>query len=651
MILKSVQIQNFKSIKDSTVFSVDGKVTCLVGKNESGKTAILQALTKLNPSDPALAEFDEMEYPRHQLNEYQESENYAKVLTTTWQLGEDDRAAIKEILGPTAQRVETISISKGYDNARTYAILIDEAAVVQHLLDSHELLIDEREALNSIKTVGALRKAVEEIADPSQRQKNLVATLAARFDKGAAISVAKAILETRLPKIAFFSEYLRMPGQVSVTDLRNRLQAKTLLEGHEVFLALLQMINRSVEDLEKMNQHEKLKADLEGASNRITRDIFKYWTQNRHLRVQFLFEQGMAGDPAPFNSGWVLRTRIENTRHGVTTSFDQRSAGFVWFFSFLVWFSQVKRKYGDNVIILLDEPGLSLHAKAQGDLLRYFEEQLASKHQIIYTTHSPFMIDPKNLLRARTVEDVYLESKPGEPSIVEPDLGTKVGDDILSTDRDTVFPLQACLGYEISQTLFIGEHSLLVEGPSEILYFEWFKRKLKSLGRSTLDSRWTITPCGGIDKVPAFLSLFAGSKLHIAVVTDFASGQKQKLRNVKESKLLRDGHVLTMDMYTGQTEADIEDLVGRTMYLEIVREAYTQNKKGWLPANRPATASERVVKEVEMFFATLPADVPDFDHYLPSEWLTQKGQSYSPAGLDEALDKFEALFKDLNALL
>ncbi|MBI3245017.1 MAG: AAA family ATPase [Deltaproteobacteria bacterium] len=651
MILKSVHVENFKSIKDSTVFSIDENVTCLVGKNESGKTAILQAIAKLNPTDPALGRFDEMEYPRHQLNEYQESGEEANVLTTVWQLTDDDHIALKEVLGPVAQKTETIRITKGYDNKRSYSIAIDDAEVVQHLLDSHDLLTDERETLKDLETIAALRKSVDEIKDPSQRQRNLSVTLAAKFEKGTAIQVARDILDARLPKIAFFSEYLRMPGQVSVTELKNGIQNKPPREGQEVFLALLQMINRTVEDLEKMNQHEKLKADLEGASNRITRDIFKYWTQNRHLRVQFLFEQGMTGDPAPFNSGWVLRTRIENTRHGVTTPFDQRSAGFVWFFSFLVWFSQVKKQYGDKLIILLDEPGLSLHAKAQGDLLRYFEEQLASKHQVIYTTHSPFMIDPKNLLRARTVEDVYLEDKPGEPPITEPDLGTKVGDDVLSTDRDTVFPLQACLGYEISQTLFIGGHSLLVEGPSEILYFEWFKQKLKSLGRTSLDPRWTITPCGGIDKVPAFLSLFAGNKLHIAVVTDFAVGQKQKLRNIKESKLLRDGHVLTMDMYAGQAEADVEDLLGRMMYLDIVREAYEQDRKAWLPSKRPATAPERVVKEMEQFFNTLPANVPEFDHYIPSEWLLQKGLPYEPAGLEEALNRFETLFKDLNALL
>lgn len=106
------------------------------------------------------------------------------------------------------------------------------------------------------------------------------------------------------------------------------------------------------------------------------------------------------------------------------------------FFSFLVLFSQVEKTYGKNVIILLDEPGLSLHAKAQGDLLKYFDEQLKPDHQVIYSTHSPFMINPSDLMSARTVEDVVIYEADGRnPKEI---LGTKAGDDVLSTDRDLV---------------------------------------------------------------------------------------------------------------------------------------------------------------------------------------------------------------------
>jgi predicted ATPase len=146
-------------------------------------------------------------------------------------------------------------------------------------------------------------------------------------------------------------------------------------------------------------------AAIEAISNRLTDEIFEYWTTNDQLSVQFRCEPGRATDPAPYNSGLVFETRIHNARHRVTINFDERSTGFICFFSFLVWFSQLREEYGENVLVLLDEPGLNLHGKAQADLLRYINDRLKPNYQAIYTTHSPFMIDPDALLSVRTVED------------------------------------------------------------------------------------------------------------------------------------------------------------------------------------------------------------------------------------------------------
>lgn len=128
-------------------------------------------------------------------------------------------------------------------------------------------------------------------------------------------------------------------------------------------------------------------------------------------------------------------------------------------------------------------PGLSLHGKAQGDLLRYINEKLTPNYQVIYSTHSPFMIDPDNILNVRTVEDVITEN--------DDILGTKVGDQVLSTDLDTIFPLQAALGYDITQSLFVGKNTLLVEGPSDLLYLKWFSKELRNRGKVCLDPRTT----------------------------------------------------------------------------------------------------------------------------------------------------------------
>jgi predicted ATP-dependent endonuclease of OLD family len=116
---------------------------------------------------------------------------------------------------------------------------------------------------------------------------------------------------------------------------------------------------------------------------------------------------------------------------------------------------------GKPVILLLDELGLTLHGKAQDDLLCYFDEKLAPHHQVIYSTHFPFMVSPDKFTSARIVEDVVDTKNRRRISI-----GTKASEDILSMYPDTLFPLQGALSYEIAQTLFIGKHTLLVEGVS-----------------------------------------------------------------------------------------------------------------------------------------------------------------------------------------
>lgn len=166
------------------------------------------------------------------------------------------------------------------------------------------------------------------------------------------------------------------------------------------------------------------------------------------------------------------------------TPFSERSAGFVWFFSFLVKFAQVKDDESP-VVLLLDEPGLTLHGKAQADLLRFFKEKLAPHHQIIYSTHSPFMVPADELASIRIVEDQIDTSAPRRKP-----LGTKVREDVLTRDPDTLFPLQGALGYEISQSLFIGKNTLLVEGPGDIVYAHALSDALRRRGRAGLDARW-----------------------------------------------------------------------------------------------------------------------------------------------------------------
>lgn len=653
MKLTKAHIWNFKSVNDSGEFNIDDKVTCFVGKNESGKTALLQALTKINAAEAKDASLDLLEYPRFAVSEYKERQATSPdtAVTTSWRLDDAEAKELSGFLGETGAFRE-FTVSKLYNNELRFGFEAKEAIAVEAAIAQHGLTEEEARPLQGAQggTVQAARKALAAIEEPAKRHKDLLEWLTKTFKEQSLQMFVEEFIKAKLPKMALFHEYVRMPGQLSLNELKAHLVTPAQLGDPErIFLALLDMVGRKPEDLEKTNKFEELQAELEGVSNRLSKEIFAYWSQNRHLQVQFRFEQALPGDPPPFNQGYVLRTRILNTRHGVSTSFDQRSAGFVWFFSFLVWFHQIKKQYGSNFVLLLDEPALSLHARAQGDLLRYFEERLATRYQLLYTTHSPFMVDPKNILRVRTVEDHWIEPKEGEDPPPEDQLGTKVGDEVLSTDRDTVFPLQGALGYEISQSLFVSEHTLLVEGPSDLLYLQHFAELLRQAGRISLDKRWVICPSGGLDKIGAFLSLFGGNRLHVAVLTDCEKGTKKKIGDLRKTSLLKEKHVLTVDVYAGQPEADIEDLVGRDNYTSLVNATYGLDAKTAATIPPPAEPA-RIVQFFEQHFRTLPPAVAEFDHYQPALYLLTNRSLKLPC-LSTALDRFEALYKDLNGLL
>ncbi len=345
-------------------------------------------------------------------------------------------------------------------------------------------------------------------------------------------------------------------------------------------------------------------------------------------------------------NGMNIWGRVHDTKHMVSTALGTRSRGFIWFFSFLAWYSQLRAKK-ENLILLLDEPGLSLHAKAQEDLLRYFEVELKPYHQLIYTTHSPFMVDPTHFDRVRIVQDRSLE--PDANDLAEDEEGTKVITEVLDATPDSLFPLQGALGYEIYQTLFVGPNCLVVEGVSDLLYIQTISTILQEKGRVGLSSDWTITPVGGSDKVSTFVALIgAQTRLKMAVLLDFQKKDKQTLENLYKRKLLKKQKVLTYADYVGKSEADIEDMFEPNFYLELVNGTFGSSVAlADLPKNPP-----RILRRLERHIKDNPLPKnAKFNHYAPARYFASEVGALVARLSEQELDRFEQAFKALNGLL
>ena len=628
MRFKSFRVTNFRSIQDSGECTLD-QVLCLVGKNEAGKTALLLALAGLNPHPSAPVEYDkERDYPRLRLTEYDElhPDEAALVISTRWEIEDEEYQTILDALGSGALNSREIVATRRYGaKAPEFKHSINFKKVIAHLITSEKVPVKERQLFEKAGTTDELRKTLEGLSPRTEAQERLLQRIN-KLPSKSATGLVHSVLLSCLPQFLFFSHYDRMDGQLRLDTYAPRATQGQVTPGERVFVDFLEYAGTSVEAILSAKTYEGLNAKCEAASNRISQQLLEYWTQNPHLEIDVRVTKAEPEDEPPFDEGTIARARVKNNLHKVSVPFSERSAGFIWFFSFLVKFAQV-RKEGATLVLLLDEPGLTLHGKAQSDLLRYFEEKLAPQHQVIFSTHSPFMVPADKLPSVRIVEDRIAAKAPGYWTSE----GTKVRADSLAVDRDTLFPLQGALGYEVTQALFVGKYTLLVEGPGDILFLQALSAALSRRGKSAIDTRWTLCPSGGIDKIQPFVSLFSGANLNVAALTDYAKRDARKLESLKQNNILSDERLMNFAAILGEEEADVEDIFSPALFLRIVNAAFGLPKPLTVEDLQKEGNNEgRLLKKIEACFRVMPPSAPPYSHYKPAEWIF-----LNPSVLDE----------------
>ena len=597
MKLTRARVTNYRSIDDSTWVNLED-VTALVGKNESGKTAFLQALRKINSIAGIEDQFNIRDYPRKGYIKYKKihEENPGTVVQAEFKLSQDEISEIETFFGKGILSTDTVIVGMNYKNERSWKIQISSAVINQPQQSSSEIEL--------------ICKQIED-----------------------------EFLEKWLPKFVYFDNYSIMRGKLSINDLQDRLKTSGPLDDADrTFLSLLTLSGVSLEDLQQDLGYEDIKVELESASINITDEIFEYWHQNRQLKVEFDVSQADPRDPAPLNEGKILHVRIENSRHRVTVSFDERSKGFVWFFSFLAYFSHLEETESSDLVILLDEPGTALHAMAQKDFLRFMDERLAPRCQVVYSTHSPFMVDLQKLQRVRTVQD--MDGR-----------GTVISQDASKNDRETVFPLQMALGYQMAQTLFMAPHCLMVNNPSDLIYLQVMGNLVSRDHDIRIDPRWVIIPIGGTDNLATFVSLLGENYVSVAVMMDITPTNRQKIDDINQStETFADNPIKWVEV-TRVRDADIEDLFPPHLYLDLVNQAYENHLKEPLTMKLITDRNPRIVERISLYFEKNNICDGIFDRYIPAAYLLENFNVWQNVIPPETVEKISTLISKINALL
>lgn len=652
MILTKVEIGPFRSINSAQVCTIDPLTTVLVGMNEAGKTVFLQGIHKACDALKSESFNVTEDYPRKDLTRYSKIHDSKPetAITLTYMPDEKEINRINKLYSTEIPFGFTYSIATKYDNSRTIHISVDETPVIKKIISAGNFTTD---SINELKKSASLRDlvAILEKLDLNENEQKTHQILKTRIGNTNWNNIVQyeafKELDKSLPKTLYFSDYDILPGKLNLKDLARRFKLSEsdpsqLTSKHKAILALLRMADVSIDELSDTDGYESLKAKIEGVSNSLTDQIMQFWKQNENIEV-VVDIQSDSRDETPYNDGANIYLRIKNSRHRVTTSFDKRSRGFIWFFSFLVWFDSVQHQIDiDDVdkklILLLDEPALALHAMAQADFLSYIDH-LSESHQVLYTTHSPFMVNSDRLNQVRMVED-------------KDSIGTIITDNLSSTDPRTIFPLQAALGWDIAQNLFISKRNLLVEGPSELIYLKHMASILEAKSRKNLDNKITIVPTGGLDKIITFVALLGANNLNIAVLHDYDGKSNQKMDDLIKNKIIPPKSIKNTSMYTDNKDkpSDIEDLLSPKIYIDYFNKTFEnllpeKIKISQLPeGSRIVERLNRYLKENDIKLRPSGG----FNHYLVASTFG----STPPKTIDEStLSKFEKLFVDINNVL
>ncbi|MFV8231536.1 AAA family ATPase [Mycolicibacterium fortuitum] len=673
MKLEAFRVQNYKRVENTDWVSC-GDLTVLVGKNEAGKSAILRGLSKLNPSDGE--EYDGLrEFPRRRYTDEFDPEDPADVASARFSLTEDEQAELGDI-SPLVAGAKAVEVTKHYGNKFTVRfdphpgpdrlrssdvkptvtaaldVFAESFAPDGHGDEFGPLKSELTEQLTvladalpsslkwvSVETVEAFYTAVSAKLTEEWHKTALAGLLDVfrplrdEARERAALGKARSWAVDNMPQFIYFDHYDVLDSAVHIPTFMTQLRDDQHAPRVRTTRALFRHVNLDPQQLHQLNgddsnvSQEEMRRRVDerailtsSAGQAMTEKFSKWWLQRRHT-----FRYDLDGN--------YFRVWVADDLDPSEIELDQRSQGMQYFFSFFLIFLVEAVDTHRNSILLLDEPGNSLHGTAQAKIIEFLRS-ISDDNQVIYTTHSPFMIDGDHL---EEIRPVWEDRETGS---------TKVSEDVWPKDKDALFPLQAALGYQLAQSLFISRYQVLVEGITDMWIVKALDAALPVTGRAGLRDGIIITPGGGAGRVLPLASMLVGHEVQAAALLDGDEPGRKEGRKV-ERVLGYDNRVLFVGDFTpdGNTTGEIEDLFPDDYFMAAVKEAYPGKD---LRFNADEKAVPNIVDRLEALFERKGHGV--FEKWKVARVLADNIMADPSKVPTDVLDAFERIAVALNAI-
>lgn len=685
MRLQKARVQNYRSIRDSGWFDVESEKTILVGPNEAGKTVLLRALEKINPAAEN-SKFDSLrDFPRSELNNLSRSVNDGRPLSPSdvtvveahFTLEPSDLHAVKMIDSRFAN-VTTYIFGRRLDNSywhktvggpplptygeirndlSTITSLADVVILSENEEDNPDLLYSEELKHNtsgwtpsdqisddkSLWLINFLTKMTRTIKPQNGSGHSSLTELIEIVGLSENVQSMLTTLHERLPVFVYFSSYFRVHPRIHLAQLANRIEEGSLDQnpydfGNACLLKFLKFDARelsrsgnvpdpdysdqqSIKDYE--DQIDRRSYQLSAASKQLTDSVDEAWNPSPS-------EPDYDSLRITADQQYLKVVVVDDLKAEV--ELDQRSEGFQWLVSFFVVFFAEAEGHYKNAILLLDEPGLSLHGLKQKEFCSTIT-RLSKTNQLLYSTHSPFMIGTDELDFVRVVE------------MNDRATGTVVHSTIFADNPASLLPLQEALGYDLAQNLFIQKRNLILEGLTDYWYVDAVAKLLQEeKNTSKLNPNIALIPASSAGKIVYFATILHANNLKVAALLDSDAAGDNAAKIDTLTHILKNKNILrTKDAYTGPVKKpEIEDLLRDTL-VEIA-----DSELGWnitTPAQNHPNRSIAEILDNEVKHQTQPK-------YKLAKAFLRWAREHDASHLTPAeLDQWNTLISNINKAL
>lgn len=675
MRLVKARVRNYRSILDSGEFEIEKLKTILVGPNEAGKTVLLMALQQLNKPEEVPG-FDVLrDYPRSKYNEITTKQVDPKDITVVegwFELEDPDKDLVpeqfKNCVYKTGKKINNQAFHS-LENAPPKIYYKDIKADLMRLVNHADSIykstatvtagtvdpnMPSEKLKNIISSWGDYHPISDEkatklkewlesilpcIEEGNEKEEERHTMLLAKTEFNTKYDEVLKLLDSRMPVLVLFNNYYRVKPSIHLEHLANRTEQNLLDDKYYDYgnLCLLKLLGFSPRELSNIgktaspsqndatalqkykDQLDSRSYQLNAASVKLTNEIKSIWSPdpNRPEANKLIIKV----------DGQYLKVVVEDDL-GVEIELDQRSEGFQWLVSFfVVFFAEAMDKH-KNALLLLDEPGMSLHGLKQRDF-RGTISRLAEKNQTVYTTHSPFLVGPEELDIVRVIE---MKSR------IE---GTKVVKTITSSDPAGLLPLQEALGYDLAQSLFAQQRNLVLEGLTDYWYIETTSQLFKSGNIGNIDEKIALIFANTASKVVYFATILHAHNLKVASLLDsdnagdLAAEQEALVNTLGNRNILR-----TKDYCTGIAKAEIEDLLRDTL-VEVIRESFSVD-----------VSAEVATNQNKPFIDVIKNEITDFSKYKLAKAYIRWTHAHTVSDLtDIEREQWKKLFDTINKIL